>query len=154
MSTPSVWFRFMVFNATLNNISVISWRSTLLVDETGVPGENHWQTLSHNVVSSTPRHERGFEPTTLVMIGTDCTGSWKSTTMRSLPWRPHKLLEQFQNQISKSSKVAKSIQLTHDCPLTWLGTDTSINSGGVKACFMNTKLPPPFFSEMMRFWLD
>jgi hypothetical protein len=26
-----------------------------LVEETGVPGENHWQPLSHNVVSSTPR---------------------------------------------------------------------------------------------------
>jgi hypothetical protein len=34
-----VWF--MVFNATFNNISVISWRSVLLVEETGVPGENH-----------------------------------------------------------------------------------------------------------------
>jgi hypothetical protein len=33
--------RFMVFNATFNNISVISWRSVLLVEESGVPGENH-----------------------------------------------------------------------------------------------------------------
>ena len=31
----------MVFNATFNNISVISWRSVFLVEETGVPGENH-----------------------------------------------------------------------------------------------------------------
>ena len=31
----------MVFNATYNNISVISWRSVLLVEETGVHGENH-----------------------------------------------------------------------------------------------------------------
>jgi hypothetical protein len=31
----------MVFNAPFNNISVISWRSVLLVEETGVPGENH-----------------------------------------------------------------------------------------------------------------
>jgi hypothetical protein len=30
---------FMVFNATFNNISVISWQSVLLVEETGVPGE-------------------------------------------------------------------------------------------------------------------
>ena len=51
----------MVFNATFNNISVISWRTVLLVEETGEPGENHrpvtshCQTLSHNVVSSTPR---------------------------------------------------------------------------------------------------
>jgi hypothetical protein len=52
-----------------NNISVIS--SVLLVEETGVPGENHrpvashWQTLPHNV-------------TALVVIGTGCTGSYKS----------------------------------------------------------------------------
>ena len=30
----------MVFNATFNNISVISWQSVLLVGETGVPIEN------------------------------------------------------------------------------------------------------------------
>jgi len=52
----------MVFNATFNKISVISWRPLLLVEETRVPGENHWpaashwQTLSHNAVLSTPRH--------------------------------------------------------------------------------------------------
>ena len=74
----------MVFNATFNNIPVISWQSILLMEETVVPGENHrpvtshWQTLSHNVVSSTPRHERGFKLTSLVVIGTDCTGSCKS----------------------------------------------------------------------------
>jgi hypothetical protein len=56
-----VWFGFMVLSATFNNISVISWRSVLLVEETGVPRENHrpvashLQTLSQNVVSSTPR---------------------------------------------------------------------------------------------------
>jgi len=53
----------MVFNAIFNNISVISWWSVLLVEETGVPGEKHWhaashrQTLRHNAISSTPRHE-------------------------------------------------------------------------------------------------
>ena len=36
--------RVMVFNATFNNISVISWRSVLLVDETG---ENHRPAVSH-----------------------------------------------------------------------------------------------------------
>ena len=39
----------MVFNATFNNISVISWRSVLLVEITGVPGAIDWKTLSHNV---------------------------------------------------------------------------------------------------------
>ena len=48
---------FMVFIATFNNISAISWRSVLLVEETGLRGEkhlavgSHWQTLSHNIVS-------------------------------------------------------------------------------------------------------
>jgi len=64
-TTLLVLFLLMVFNATFNNISVISWRSVLLVEESGVPGENHrpvashWQTLLHNVVSSTARQERG-----------------------------------------------------------------------------------------------
>jgi hypothetical protein len=50
----------MVFNAP--PLSTI-YRSALLVEKTGVLGENpwpvanHWQTLSHNVVSSTPKEE-------------------------------------------------------------------------------------------------
>jgi hypothetical protein len=39
--------RVMVFNATCNNISFISWRSVLLVDETGVSGVNHRPVTSH-----------------------------------------------------------------------------------------------------------
>ena len=55
---------FVVCNATFNNISVVSWRSVLLMDETGVTGDNHRpvashrQAVSHNVVKSTPHHER------------------------------------------------------------------------------------------------
>ena len=58
------WVRgsVMVINATFNNdIPVMSWRSVLLVEDSVLPGKNHrlvashWQTLSHNVVSSTPR---------------------------------------------------------------------------------------------------
>jgi hypothetical protein len=51
-----VWF--LVFN------SYIMAGSFLLVEEPRVPGENHrpvasnWQVLLHNVVSSTPHHER------------------------------------------------------------------------------------------------
>jgi hypothetical protein len=50
----------IVFNATFNNISVISWWSVLLVEETEVPRKkqpavSHWQTLANNVVLSTPR---------------------------------------------------------------------------------------------------
>ena len=55
---------FLVFNTTFNNISVISWRSVLLVEETGVTEYTSPWT--------------GFELTTLVVIGTDCTDSCKS----------------------------------------------------------------------------
>jgi hypothetical protein len=46
----------MVFDVTFKTISVKSWRSVLLVEETGGseeyhrPVASHWQTLSHNVV--------------------------------------------------------------------------------------------------------
>ena len=72
----------MVFNATFNNISVILWQSVLLVEETGEahrPDASHLQTLSHNVVLSTPPLSTArLELTTLVVIGTDCIGSCKS----------------------------------------------------------------------------
>jgi hypothetical protein len=43
------WFRvrFRVFTATFINISVMSWWSVLLVEYTGVPGENHWPVASY-----------------------------------------------------------------------------------------------------------
>jgi hypothetical protein len=40
-------FRFIVLNSTFNTISVISWRSVLLVEETRVPVENHRHGASH-----------------------------------------------------------------------------------------------------------
>jgi hypothetical protein len=50
--------RVMVFNATFNNISVISWWLVILVEDTRVPGEHHRLSqvsdkLYLNVVSST-----------------------------------------------------------------------------------------------------
>ena len=54
-------FGVMIFNTTFSNISIISWREVLLVEETGEPKENHrpvashWQTLSPYIVSSKPR---------------------------------------------------------------------------------------------------
>jgi hypothetical protein len=40
-------FRVMVFNATFNNISAISWWLVLQVKETGVSEENHQAIASH-----------------------------------------------------------------------------------------------------------
>jgi hypothetical protein len=71
----------MVFNAIFNNISVILWRSVLLVKETRVHWENHRSVtdkLDHILLY---RVQDGavFEFPTLVMIGTDCIGSCKSS---------------------------------------------------------------------------
>jgi hypothetical protein len=37
----------MMFKVTFNSFSVISWQSVLLVEETGIPGENHQSVASH-----------------------------------------------------------------------------------------------------------
>jgi hypothetical protein len=47
VDTLWVRIRVMVFNDTFNNISVISWRSVLLVEETRVPGEKDRPDASH-----------------------------------------------------------------------------------------------------------
>ena len=57
-----------MFFMVLNNILVTSWRSVLLVEETGVPGENHrpaqvTDKLYHKMLYTSP--------ITLVVIGTD-----------------------------------------------------------------------------------
>ena len=73
-------YNIMIFNAPLNKISAISWRSVLLVEETGVlkenqrPVANHWQTMSHNVVSSTPRLS-WIRTHNISGDGTDCIGN-------------------------------------------------------------------------------
>ena len=73
----------MVFNATFNNISVISWWSVLLVEETRVPEETTYLSqntdqLYHIILYRVHLAWEGFELTTLVVIGTDCIGSHKS----------------------------------------------------------------------------
>ena len=77
----------MVFNATFNNISAISWQSVILVEETGVPGDT-WRKpstcrksltnfITYCCIEYTSKWA-GFKLKTLVVIGTDCTGSCKS----------------------------------------------------------------------------
>ena len=67
----------MVLSATWNNSSVISWRSVLLVGETGEkhrPVASHWKTITLCCIEYT-QPWTGFELTTLVVLSTDCIGS-------------------------------------------------------------------------------
>jgi hypothetical protein len=65
-----------MFNASFDNISIISWRSVLLLEEIGVPGENPH--LSQVTDKFHHLARVGFEITMLVVIGTDCIGNSKS----------------------------------------------------------------------------
>ena len=71
----NVWFGFMVFNLTFNNISVVSSQSFIF----GGPGENHRPVadkLYHIMLYTSPWSR--FELTTSMVIGTVCIGSCKS----------------------------------------------------------------------------
>ena len=116
--------RVMVFNATFNNISVISWRSVSLLEETGVPWENnrratsHWQTSSHNVVSSAPHLRR-----MIMVIGNDCISSNK-TCFRSISYAYHMcqvLFEDFLTlflivmEINRALRIINSFLMPMQC---------------------------------------
>ena len=139
-SSPLGLVCLIVFNATFNNISVISWRSVWLVEETGGPGENHrtvvshWQKLSHNVV-----HLARIEIRTHNING-------GPITMRSRPRRPLTIRDKMTNReyhivgtILKSNiKLAERCKIDtpntqiHYLSLSGIGTGTSVKSGGVK----------------------
>jgi hypothetical protein len=68
----------MVFNTTFNDISVISWRSVLFVEETEVHGESPRPVASHIMLYRVDLVWAVYKLLKLMVIGTDCIGSNKS----------------------------------------------------------------------------
>jgi hypothetical protein len=99
------------------------------------------QTLSHNVVSSTPPRT-GFELTTLVVPGTDCTCSCKSnyhtitTTTTTAP------STQMNNYLSHR-KINTKITFTDGNPCSGIG---SAQACGVLDCLTSTHSSPIFIN--------
>jgi hypothetical protein len=65
LAYSKLWKLIWVIGGRYDFVGLL-WLSVLLVEQTGVPGENHqpvashWQTISHKVVSSTPPHEQSL----------------------------------------------------------------------------------------------
>ena len=114
----------MVCNATFNNNSVISWRWVLLVEETGVPGENHrpvashWQTWSHNVAC------------VIYFFLCAC-----DKMINNIYHTVGAILKYNQEIVETEVKVIPLPHI-HDRPISCLGTDTSIKSGGMICLFL------------------
>jgi hypothetical protein len=122
MEHVCLWF--LVFNPTFNNMSDTSW--AFFVEETGLPEENHlssashWQTVSHNVVSNTPRHEQGSNSRCYVVIGTYCTYNCIFNYNTIVTTTTLCLMDVFFNKQSGLLWVLNVFHFTPTCSFIWM----------------------------------
>ena len=101
-----------MLNATFNNVSVISWRSVLLVEETEVPGEilpNCRKSLTNFITLCCIEYTSswtGFELTTLVE---------NPTTIPSRPRRPHVPMNSMERRVTLSVSVLTILKTKTRC---------------------------------------
>ena len=112
-----------MWSRVTTNITVISWWSVLVI---GVPGENHQAcrtSLTNFITKCCIEYTSpwtGFELPTLVVIGTDCTGSWiyiRSWPRRSKTW-PQEIRDYKQYVTVKCSN--KTAIKEKRCSVTWI----------------------------------
>jgi hypothetical protein len=132
-----------VFNDIFNNISVISWQSVLMVEETGVPEENrrpvagYWQTSSHNAVHIRTHNVSGDRLWLHMLV-------IYPTTMRSRPRRPNTSFD-----VDQKLKMATSHSPSLHC--SFMGN--SLSSFGEALKTMNAiKSGRYVISQIMHKW--
>ena len=92
------------------------WRKPGVHGENHRPAVSHWQILFHNVASSTGVHLAWakFELTTLVVIGTDCMGSYSENPGLSTDetgWKVKITWVPYPNDVSMCWSISKSSKL-------------------------------------------
>jgi hypothetical protein len=82
-----------------------------------VPGKNHWpaashwQTLPHNIVSSTPRHEQVFEHITLLVRATACTCSYKSNYHTVTTTKAHQIMHRVRIEVMVFNGISNNVSV-------------------------------------------